>query len=248
MINISRGKIMCGRLNATFDGGVRKLYTSLKINKVVDRPIDKHFVKAADTVSIVREKANSRVVENAIWWLLLDSTENTFKPSKYTSFNTRYDKLSTPNSAGYQAYRHSRCVIAVKGFGETEFINKKPVHYFDMQAEHGGLLLGGLSRDWVNSRTGEVKTSCSVITLPAHKKLTHIHSKAMPLILPQDETIIDHWLDSTFSDVERFASLLQPHIPQNLLAQQIDKPMSHKPINKAELIPLDAEQHEHSMR
>ena len=126
---------MCGRFNATFDGGVRKLYTSLKINKMVDRPINKHFVKATDTVAIVREKANSRVVENAIWWLLLDSTENGFKPSKYT------------NSAGYQAYRHSRCVIAVKGFGETEFINKKPVHYFDMQAEHGGLLLGGLSRD-----------------------------------------------------------------------------------------------------
>ena len=70
----------------------------------------------------------------------------------------------------------------------------------------------------------------------------------MPLILPQDETIIDHWLDSTFSDVERFASLLQPHIPQNLLAQQIDKPMSHKPINIAELILLDTEQHEHPMR
>lgn len=78
-----------------------------------------------------------------------------------------------------------------------------------------------------------------MITLPAHKKLQHIHSKAMPLILPQDENIIDHWLDSTLTDVELFVPLLQPHIPQNLIAQQIDKPMSHKPINKAELITLD---------
>jgi len=230
---------MCGRFNATFDSGVKKLYTSLKINKVIDKPIDKRFVKAADTVSIIRNKESSRVVENAIWWLLLDNTENGFKPSKYTSFNTRYDKLNTPRSAGYRAYRHSRCVIAVKGFGETEFKNKKPVHYFDIQAENGGLLLGGLCRDWVNSQTGEVKTSCSVITLPPHEKLQHIHSKAMPLILPQNSNTIDDWLDTELTDIEQFTPLLQPHIPQNLIAQKIDKPMTYNSINDHELIAKD---------
>jgi putative SOS response-associated peptidase YedK len=230
---------MCGRFNATFDSGVKKIYTGLKINKIIDRPIDKRFVKAADTISIVRNKARSRVVENAMWWLLLDNIDNSFKPSKYTSFNTRYDKLNTPGSAGYQAYRQSRCVIAVKGFGETEFKNKKPIHYFDMQAESGGLLLGGLSRDWINNQTGEVKTSCSVITLPPHEKLQHIHSKAMPLILPQDINIIDNWLDVELTDVEQFTSLLQPYIPQNLIAQKIDKPMTYNSIGDAELIAKD---------
>jgi len=230
---------MCGRFNATFDSGVKKLYTSLRIKKVIDNPIDKRFVKAADTVSIVRDKDGRRVVENAVWWLLLEQTDEGFKPSKYTSFNTRYDKLNTPRSAGYQAYRHSRCIIAVKGFGETEFENSKPVHYFDMVAENGGLLLGGLCRDWISSQTGEITTSCSVITLPPHEKLKHIHSKAMPLILPQDPQTINHWLDTEFTDVEYFTLLLQPHIPQNLIAQQIDKPISHNPINRSELINLD---------
>lgn len=230
---------MCGRFNATFDSGVKKLYTSLKINKVLNLPIDKRFVKAADTVSIVREKDNNRVVENAIWWLLLDQTGTGFKPSKYTSFNTRYDKLNNPRSAGYQAYRYTRCVIAVKGFGETEFKNKKPVHYFDIEAQNGGLLLGGLCRDWINSQTGEVTTSCSVITLPPHEKLTHIHSKAMPLILPQDENIIDSWLNTTLIDVEQLTPFLRANIPQNLIAQQIDKPMTHNTISKPELITSD---------
>ncbi|MFC4279869.1 SOS response-associated peptidase family protein [Thalassotalea piscium] len=201
--------------------------------------MDKRFVKAADTVSIVREQNNSRIVENAIWWLLLEQTDAGFKPSKYTSFNTRYDKLNTPRSAGYQAYRHSRCVFVVKGFGETEFNNKKPMHYFDIQAEHGGLLLGGLSRGWLNNQTGEIITSCSIITLPPHKKLGHIHSKSMPLILPQNESIINNWLDTTVNSVEQFSPLLQPYIPQNLIAQQIDKPITHHPINKPELIVLD---------
>lgn len=230
---------MCGRFNATFDSGIKKLYTSLKINKVIDKPIDKRFVKAADTVSIVRNKAHSRIVENATWWLLLENTDNVFKPSKYTSFNTRYDKLNIPRSAGYQAFRHSRCIIAVKGFGETEFKNKKPVHYFDMEAKNGGLLLGGLCRDWLNHQTGEVKTSCSVITLPPHDKLRHIHSKAMPLILPQNNGVIDNWLNTELTDIEQFTPLLQPRIPLDLIAQKIDKPMTYNAIAPPELIQKD---------
>lgn len=119
---------MCGRFNATLDKSVRKLYTSLNINKVIDKPIDTRFVKAADTISIIRNSDGSRQVENALWWLLLEQTANGFKPSKYTSFNIRFDKLNTQGSAGYQAYHQSRCIVAVKGFGETEFVNKKHIH------------------------------------------------------------------------------------------------------------------------
>jgi len=230
---------MCGRFNATFDSGVKKLYTSLNIHKVIDRPIDNNFVKAADTVSIIRNKNNQRRVENAIWWLLLDQTENAFKPSKYTSFNTRFDKLTTPGSAGYQAFKSSRCVIAVKGFGETEFVNKKPLHYYDMQTETGGLLLGGLCREWQHQQTGEIKVSCSVITLPPHPKLQHIHSKAMPLILPQENSIIDTWLDPEYCDTSKLTPLLRASIPQTLIAQKIDKPSSFNAVGEPLFIGKD---------
>jgi putative SOS response-associated peptidase YedK len=230
---------MCGRFNATFDSGMKKLYTNLKINKVVDKPIDSRFVKAADTVSIVRNVDEQRRVENATWWLLLEQTENGFKPSQYTSFNTRYDKLNTPRSAGYQAYRTSRCIIAVKGFGETEFVNKKPVHYYDMEAESGGLLLGGLCREWQHKTTGEIQLSCSVITLSPHEKLKHIHSKAMPLILPQESSLIDKWLNPKFNEVNQFAPILQPRLPQNLIAHRIDKPITHQVISKPMTITHD---------
>lgn len=230
---------MCGRLNTTFDSGVKKLYTSLKIHKVIDKPSDSRFVKATDTVSIVRNVGSQRRVENATWWLLLDETEKGFKPSKYTSFNTRFDKLNTPGSAGFQAYRNSRCVIAVKGFGETEFLNKKPLHYYDMVAETGGLLLGGLCRQWRHKITGEEQLSCSVITLPPHEKLKHIHSKAMPLLLPQSSALVDKWLNPLFTDTAEFDSLLQPRIPDNIVAQEIDKPMSHQPISNLQVINRD---------
>jgi putative SOS response-associated peptidase YedK len=230
---------MCGRFNTTFDSGVKKLYTSLKINKVIDKPIDKRFVKAADSVSIVRNIGKERRVENATWWLLLDQTENDFKLSRYTSFNTRYDKLNTPRSAGYQAYRSSRCIIAIKGFGETEFVDRKPVHYFDIEAESGGLILGGLCREWQHQTTGKIKLSCSVITLPPHEKLLHIHSKSMPLILPQESSLVDKWLNPQFNEVDQFNSLLHPFLPQTLIARRIDKPMTHQVISKSQTIKHD---------
>jgi len=61
----------------------------------------------------------------------------------------------------------------------------------------------------------------------------------MPLILPQNSNTIDDWLDTELTDIEQFTPLLQPHIPQNLIAQKIDKPMTYNSINDHELIAKD---------
>jgi putative SOS response-associated peptidase YedK len=108
-----------------------------------------------------------------------------------------------------------------------------------MEAESGGLILGGLCREWQHQTTGKMKLSCSVITLPPHEKLKHIHSKAMPLILPQESSLIDNWLNPQFNDIEQFEPLLKPYLPQTLLAQQIDRPMTHQVISKAQIIVQD---------
>ena len=158
---------------------------------------------------------------------MLDQIVNGCRPSTYTSFTTHFDKLNTQGSAGYLAYRLSRCIIAVKGFGETEFVKKIPVHYCDMAAQEGGLLFDGLCREWVHSKTGQHKRSCSVITLPPHPKLKHIHSKARPLILPQDNSLVDSWLSKEVTDINQFNHLLSPQIPQPLIAQQIEKHNSY---------------------
>ncbi len=167
-------------------------------------------------------------MDNAIWWLLLEPSATGFKPSKYTSFNTRYDKLNVKGSAGYQAFRHSRCVIPVKGFGETEYVNGKPIHYHDMVAKDGAMLLGGLCREWINTDTGELALSFSVITLPPHPKLMAVHTKASPLMLPIDMQLIDSWLNELVTDPSIFEPLLQPRIPYDLIAQQIDKPSTYQ--------------------
>ena len=41
---------------------------------------------------------------------------------------------------------------------------------------------------------------------------------------------MNRWLDESITDTDKFAALLQPHIPDDLLAQQIDKPSTYQPI------------------
>jgi putative SOS response-associated peptidase YedK len=230
---------MCGRLNVIDDPGVQGLLDFLNIELFPEHLQESRFIRATQPVSIVREINGQRELNKADWWLLQERTEDGFKPSKYTSFNTRYDKLNVPRSAGYKPFRETRCIVPASGFGETEFVNKKPLHYFDMTAEPGeALAFAGLYKEWRHPLTGEWKLSCSVITLPPHPKLTHIHSKAMPLILPQNDGWLDAWL-SPQTDIREFEPLLQPHLPQNLIAQQIDKPSNYKPVGEPIMIDHD---------
>ncbi|QOL24858.1 SOS response-associated peptidase family protein [Thalassotalea sp. LPB0316] len=225
---------MCGRLN-TYARSVAKASQELNVINP-DAQIYQRFIRATDRVSIIVEANNIRYIDNAIWWLLLEKDASGLKPSKYTSFNTRYDKLNTPRSAGYQAFRQSRCLIPVKGFGETEFVNKKPLHYVDFTVEEGDYMcLGGLYRQW--QFEDNLICSCSVITLPPHDKLTHIHSKASPLIVPKIR--YNQWLDPNEQNPKVFDDLLAPHLPHKLYAQHIDKPSSYHPVGQVEVIAAD---------
>lgn len=231
---------MCGRLNISDDPFVTALVKQLGVSNPTDKMRFGRFKRAADTLSIVHRKNGITQISDAIWWLLLDQTDSGFKPSKYTSFNTRYDKLNVYRSAGYQPFRQSRCIIPAKGFGETEFVNKKPLHYYDFECQSGeAIALGGLYREWIHPHTGEIALSCSVITLPPHEKLKSIHSKAMPLILPQQGNLLDMWLDQSFHHVDEFQQLLQPHLPQSLTAYQINKPSEFQAVSPPVYIAAD---------
>ena len=230
---------MCGRLNVIDNPALIELCEGLGIQIWPSQQQFGRFKRATEQVSIVRSKASVRRMDNAVWWLLLEPSETGFKPSKYTSFNTRYDKLNTPRSAGYQAYRHSRCVIPVMGFGESEFKNKKPLHYHDFTAVDGAFLLAGLCREWVNKSTGESALSCSVITVPPHPKLTPYHSKSSPMMLAPQSDALNLWLDEQIQDTELLGQFVKAFIPIDLKVQQIDKPSKYNSIGEPVIIPAD---------
>jgi len=230
---------MCGRLNIADPNKLSEFLADFNIETKAQQFQSGRFKRAASTISIVHAQDNRISVNPATWWLLLERTEQGFKPSKYTSFNTRYDKLNKRGSAGYLAYRQSRCIIPVNGFGETKFVNKKPVHYHDLRGVNKPILMAGLYRQWQHPVTGEKRNSCSVITLPAHDKLKHIHPKSTPLMLPHEQSVIDSWLDHQQNSTDIFEYLMQPHIPQDLSAIEIDKPAAYNPIGDEQIIFAD---------
>ncbi|WP_440875945.1 SOS response-associated peptidase family protein [Thalassotalea sp. PLHSN55] len=235
---------MCGRLNVTDDKFVVNLVNELGVDLNITPIKPNRFVRAASPVQIIYESHGQRYMKEALWWLLLEPSGNGFKPSRYTSFNTRYDKLNVPRTAGYVPYRQSRCIIVAKGFGETEFgyqgSKKVAKHYFDFSATDGALSFGGLYKNYQCPHTGEITTGCSIITLPAHEKLAQMHSKASPLMLPQNHACLDAWLNPNEQNVAQFDALLNPAIRQNLTATQIDKPSTYNEIAPPRFIQADS--------
>ena len=132
---------------------VQALMEDLRINNS-EQMLFSRFKMPTNDISIVREHNGERFLQTASWWLLQQTTYDGFKPSRFTSFNTRYDKLNQPNSAGYNAFRESRCIVIAKGFGETEKSGSSSV-YHDFVAEDAAIAFGGLFREWHHPRTGE---------------------------------------------------------------------------------------------
>ncbi|WP_430455636.1 SOS response-associated peptidase [Rheinheimera sp.] len=239
---------MCGRLNVTDNPLLIELLEQLGIHLypaastqteeapaqlALDLPIRTgRFIRATNLVTMVLQQDGQRRLQDAIWWLLLEPTEQGFKPGPYTSFNTRSDKLDVSGSAGFQAYRQQRCIIPASGFGETEIVQGIS-RYTDFIGQRA-LAFAGLYRTWLNKNTGELTYSCSIITLAPHPKLMPFHSKAMPMMLPP--SAFDLWLAED-SNINQFKPLLQPKIYTGLQAIPINKPSLHQTI--AEVIDIE---------
>jgi len=227
---------MCGRFNVMNDSYVKSLLEELEVeNKAEQRHAP--FIMPCQSVSIVIEQHSKRIIKPATWWLLLDANSDGFGPSKYTSFNTRFDKVNKAGSAGYLPFRQQRCIIPASGFGETMFINKKPLMYHDMIAQDRAIAFAGLYNTWRDQKTGELTYSCSIITNAPHLKLAQIHTKASPAMLSPD--MFDQWLDPKQQDVSVFNDVLKPRLVTNFIAQQIDRPSLRQPIGSSFMITAD---------
>lgn len=230
---------MCGRLNITDDPLTNQLLLELGIENHHESIPTRRFVRATENVNIVIEEQGKRRMQAATWWLLQEPTEHGFKPSRYTSFNSRYDKLNTPHSAAFLPFRQTRCLVIANGFGETLDKGKQPKRYFDFWTAQTPLIFAGLYKTWRHPHLGALLYSFSIITLPPHPKLVCYHDKASPMMLPNDIGWLNAWLDPRNQHVEQFSPLLTPTIYQPLWVQEIDKPSTYQALSAATLIASD---------
>ncbi len=192
----------------------------------------------AASIDIILQDEQDRRIQPAIWWLLLEKAESGYKPSRYTSFNTRSDKLDQNRSAGYRPYRSSRCIVPATYITEGEG-TKGARRYHRIEPTESAFALGGLYRTWLDKTTGGLTYSCSIITLPPHPDVRwqDMHSKSMPLMLPTDKPDTLHqWLDPAFDQVEAFQPLLQPRFPGNLRCVPVERPGNQREVGDSFII------------
>jgi putative SOS response-associated peptidase YedK len=180
----------------------------------------------ASSIDIILHNRQGLSITPALWWLLLQiNDQGVYRPSRYTSFNTRYDKLEQKGSAGYLPYRQSRCIVPASYFIEGEG-KKGSRTYHRIEPSQHAFALGGLFRTWISRATGECVYSCSVITLAPHPSdaWRRVHSQSTPLILPAQPDILQRWLDPAFDQVAAFQPLLTPAFHQPIRCTPIERP------------------------
>jgi len=185
----------------------------------------------ASKISIIRQVGGNRLVSDATWWLILDPA--TGKPTRYTSFNSRSDKLNVPKAFAFRPYRQSRCVIPVSAFVEG-LGDGSTYHMVELIDQ--AIMLGGLYREYLVPDTGEIVLGCSIITLGALPAWRHFHPDSMPLILPVEKSLIDAWLDPAVTDVEQFDQLLQARVGAVQRVTPIDRPSTWSAVGDPFLI------------
>lgn len=165
------------------------------------------------------------------WGLIPASTPNIDQANiiRYKTFNARAESLDTKPSFS-TAFSSKRCVIPVKGFFEWQHVGKNKIPWYIYNAENEIFSLAGIYDNWVESTTGEVFSTFSIITTEANDLLAMIHNseKRMPVILDKKSEV--KWTDLSLSHADAL-NLLTPCPSEILGAHTISKLINSKSID-----------------
>jgi len=122
----------------------------------------------------------------------------------------------------FRAAAQRRCVVYVAGFFEWQHLGRDKQPYYIYAADGAPLLLGGIWDEWVNTQTGEIVRTCSIITTPANAMMAtiHKHDQRMPFVM--NAATVPAWLDTT-ARKEHLQPLMSPCPDALLQAHKVDK-------------------------
>jgi putative SOS response-associated peptidase YedK len=172
-------------------------------------------------------------------WGLIPSQTKTIAEAneiRYKTFNARAESIEKKTSFS-SSFKSKRCIIPVKGFFEWQHTGREKIPWYIYHAENEILSLAGLHDEWVETNSGEVFNTFSVITTDANEMLAAIHNstKRMPAIL--DRSSEKRWIDLSVNSSDALR-LLKPSAPEILKAHTISHLVNSKTAdrNTAEVI------------
>jgi len=141
---------------------------------------------------------------------------------RYKTFNARSERIDKKLSFA-SSFRSKRCIIPVKGFFEWQHAGKYKIPWYIYRADNEIVSFAGIYEDWVESTTGEVYSTFSIVTSEANDLMAAIHNsgKRMPVIL--DPSSESSWINMSLSDADAL-NLLVP-CPSDILKAHTISPL-----------------------
>lgn len=166
------------------------------------------------------------------WGLIPEWTKSQEQANiiRYKTFNARSESIATKPSFS-SSFRSKRCIIPVKGFFEWQHLGNEKIPWYIYHTENEVLSLAGLYDDWIESNTGEVLSTFSIVTTEANDLMAVIHNsgKRMPVIL--NKSTENRWIDVSISTDEAI-SLLYPAPSEILKAHTISPLINDRSANR----------------
>ena len=158
-----------------------------------------HQVSGFEHPELLIYKSNDKLPSLAYWGLIPSWTNGEDQKNKLwnNTLNARresiFEKPSFKDSA-----TEKRCLVYVDGFYEHHHLEGKKYHFFIQNKEEASLCLAGLWSEWIDSSTGELIPSFSIVTKKGEGLMSEIHNNPkmaeprMPVILSDNQ--IEGWL------------------------------------------------------
>jgi putative SOS response-associated peptidase YedK len=127
---------------------------------------------------------------------------------RYKTFNARAESIDKkPSFSG--SIKTKRCIIPIRGFYEWQHAGKEKIPWYISDSGDEILSVAGVFDEWVESSTGEILATFSIITTEANEMMAEIHNSAkrMPVLL--DRTSEHAWTDQS-SSLTDVLGLLRP--------------------------------------
>jgi putative SOS response-associated peptidase YedK len=113
---------------------------------------------------------------------------------RFKTFNARAESIDSKRSFS-SSFNSKRCLIPVKGFFEWQHSGVNKIPWYIHRADNEIISLAGLWDEWVETTTGEIFSTFSIVTTDANELMAGIHNstKRMPVIL--DRQTEKKWID-----------------------------------------------------
>lgn len=208
---------MCFDVQATFEAQIKRAQTASKLSEAEKSILETEVQLPAFHLSgfshpkmLIYTSHQPYTPLVAQWGLIPRwvKSEQQAESIQNKTLNARIETIHEKPSFR-QLTSNNRCVIPVNGFFEYHYENSKAHPYF-IYSDRIEFYLGGLWDEWVNTASGEIIFTFSILTTKANELMSKIHNNPklkesrMPFMIESNN--IDDWLNKELNskNISRF--------------------------------------------